>query len=165
MTRKRFEMRKTIYSARSRVLAFATYRLVFPALTAYLLLVLPSATPRSLLSDSLVIDWIARFVLTLYFCVQYWYLPALYEPKPGKWIWISDFVLHNPHLLRGYYVLTAIGYAFFAALFTYLAFSAFLPGLGSWRIMAACANALSFLFAFGFRYGAFKEVAAAQLHQ
>jgi hypothetical protein len=89
-------MSRAQLSAWLRTLALILCRLVLPASAILLLLLWPSFNRREVLVDSPSFDWIARLLLAAYFCIQYWRLPSLFEPRPGRWLSLGATVLHDP---------------------------------------------------------------------
>lgn len=135
---------------------------LLPIVAMIFLLIMPSLAPRHLLLGSSIPDWLARVLLTAFFCIHYWAFPRLFEPAPGKRLSVSADLLRDPILLKIYYVFLTLLYTAAGGLLTYIAFTVFLSGLHDARIIAACFNGLIFAVAFALRYPAFKQLAANQ---
>ncbi len=156
-------MKKTGLHSLLQGSALLLCRLFLPALAVLFLVVLPTITPRQALAGSMVFDWVVRLALTAYFCVVYWGLPKLFEPGRARSLYIDAAVLSDRVALISYYLFMMVGYGFSTALFTYLAFSAFLPSLSDFRLPATVLNGSILIMAFVLKYKAFKELAARQL--
>lgn len=136
-------------------------RVILPSLTIFFVLIMPSFMVYQF-TQNLIFDWLVRIGLTVYFCINYWQLPELFDPKSGRWLAVSRSILLDPILLKGYYLFLTAVYSLAAAAFTLFAFSIFLPTFQSYRFLAAGINGLIFLIAFIFRYKAFMQLAASQ---
>lgn len=156
------KMRAANFLSLLSLIAKLVCRLILPLSTVLILLIMPNYVTRELVFNSIVMDWIIRVFLVVFFCVNYWYLPVLFDPKLKQWLWISDTVLKNPALLNGYYICMTIGYGFFIACFTYYSFSHFLPLSEYHRFISAIINALIFVIFFLIRYDSFIKLATNQ---
>lgn len=132
-------------------------RIVLPMLTIIFILMPGFSNEKPVQSPHF--DLMVRLMLSTFFCVSYWNLPNtnLFDPNGKRWIPIRVSIGEDSDLLKTYYIFIALGYGVFVFLFTFFAFTYFVPNLKSYRFIVSGLNGFVFILAFVLHYFTFKE--------
>lgn len=139
----------------NNALAKLLCKVILPALTIYMLLIIPNKAGRNLFLDSSIIDWGVRIMFAIWFSYNYWQLPGIFSNKEKLWLGNHLILESSP----GIFFIFIVGlHSFGAAIFTYFSVVIFLPMFKDFRIVLSVLNGFFFIIAMSIQYHTYKEI-------